>query len=79
MWRMSESNIDGIEISASNDERRDRADAENSEDEPKHRRMRLLRKGTARLDEADTFAQEEGEEESGLQSADSDRGCQGCR
>ncbi|XBI48179.1 hypothetical protein VPH35_111980 [Triticum aestivum] len=41
---MSESNIDGIEISVSNDERRDRADAENSEDEPKHRRMRSLRK-----------------------------------
>uniref|UniRef100_N1R3E6 Uncharacterized protein n=1 Tax=Aegilops tauschii TaxID=37682 RepID=N1R3E6_AEGTA len=39
-----ESNIDGIEISVSNDERRDRADAENSEDEPKHRRMRSLRK-----------------------------------
>lgn len=41
---MSESNIDGIEISVSNDERRDRADTENSEDEPKHRRMRSLRK-----------------------------------
>ncbi|KQK01550.1 phosphatidylinositol/phosphatidylcholine transfer protein SFH13 isoform X2 [Brachypodium distachyon] len=41
---MSESNIDGIEISVSNDDRRDRADAENSEDEPRHRRMRSLRK-----------------------------------
>ncbi|KAM0925727.1 hypothetical protein ACQ4PT_003990 [Festuca glaucescens] len=38
---MSESNIDSIEISGSNDERRD---AENSEDEPKHRRMQSLRK-----------------------------------
>ncbi|XP_051192945.1 phosphatidylinositol/phosphatidylcholine transfer protein SFH6 [Lolium perenne] len=38
---MSESNIDGIEVSGSNDERRD---GENSEDEPKHRRMRSLRK-----------------------------------
>lgn len=38
---MSESNIDGIEASGSNDERRD---ADNSEDEPKHRRMRSLRK-----------------------------------
>ncbi|KAM0863445.1 hypothetical protein ACQ4PT_044583 [Festuca glaucescens] len=38
---MSESNVDGIEISGSNDERRD---TENSEDEPKHRRMRSLRK-----------------------------------
>ncbi|KAM0829519.1 hypothetical protein ACQ4PT_066809 [Festuca glaucescens] len=36
---MSESNIDSIEISGSNDKRRD---AENSEDEPKHRRMRSL-------------------------------------
>jgi hypothetical protein len=41
---VAESNIDGIEISVSNDERRDRADADNSEDEPKHRRMRSLRK-----------------------------------
>ncbi|XP_062220148.1 phosphatidylinositol/phosphatidylcholine transfer protein SFH9-like isoform X2 [Phragmites australis] len=41
---MSESNVDGIEISVSNDERRDRADVDNSEDEPRHTRMRLLRK-----------------------------------
>jgi hypothetical protein len=38
---VAESNIDGIEASGSNDERRD---ADNSEDEPKHRRMRSLRK-----------------------------------
>ncbi|GJM86676.1 hypothetical protein PR202_ga02560 [Eleusine coracana subsp. coracana] len=41
---MSESNVDGIEILVSNDERRDRENVENSEDEPKHRRMRSLRK-----------------------------------
>ncbi|XP_062222167.1 phosphatidylinositol/phosphatidylcholine transfer protein SFH13-like isoform X2 [Phragmites australis] len=41
---MSESNVDGIEISVSNDERRDRSDVENSEDEPRHTKMRLLRK-----------------------------------
>ncbi|KAJ1280765.1 hypothetical protein BS78_04G258200 [Paspalum vaginatum] len=41
---MSESNVDGVEISISNDERRDRADAEISEDEPRHTRMRSLRK-----------------------------------
>lgn len=36
--------MDGIEISVSNDERRDRADAEISEDEPRHTRMRSLKK-----------------------------------
>ncbi|KAL6633645.1 hypothetical protein ACP70R_026316 [Stipagrostis hirtigluma subsp. patula] len=41
---MSESNVDGIEISVSNDERKDRADLENSEDEPRHTRIRSLRK-----------------------------------
>ncbi|KAL6912216.1 hypothetical protein ACP4OV_001021 [Aristida adscensionis] len=41
---MSESNADGIEISVSNDERKDRADVENSEDEPRHTRMRSLKK-----------------------------------
>jgi hypothetical protein len=40
----AESNVDGIEISVSNDEGRDRENAENSEDGPKHRRMRSLRK-----------------------------------
>ncbi|WVZ73894.1 hypothetical protein U9M48_022151 [Paspalum notatum var. saurae] len=39
-----ESNVDGIEISICNDERRDRTDAEISEDEPRHTRMRSLRK-----------------------------------
>jgi hypothetical protein len=32
------SNIDGIEISVGDDERGDRADSENSEDKPTHRR-----------------------------------------
>lgn len=44
LWRMSESNVDGIEISASNDERRDRGDAEISEDEPRQTRIRSLKK-----------------------------------
>jgi hypothetical protein len=39
-----EGNVDVIEILVSNDERRDRENVENSEDEPKHRRMRSLRK-----------------------------------
>ncbi|OEL37319.1 Phosphatidylinositol/phosphatidylcholine transfer protein SFH6, partial [Dichanthelium oligosanthes] len=39
-----EGNADGIEISISNDERRDRADAEISEDEPRRTKMRSLRK-----------------------------------
>jgi hypothetical protein len=37
-------NMDSIEISVSNDERRNRTDAEISEDEPRHTRMRSLRK-----------------------------------
>jgi len=41
---VAEGNVDSIEISASNDERRNRADAEISEDEPRHTRMRSLRK-----------------------------------
>ncbi|KAG2653603.1 hypothetical protein PVAP13_1NG465876 [Panicum virgatum] len=41
---MSEGNADGIEILICNDERRDRADAEISEDEPRHTKMRALRK-----------------------------------
>nr|CAB3450918.1 unnamed protein product [Digitaria exilis] len=41
---MSEGNVDGIEISISNDERRDRADVEISEDEPRHTKMRSLRR-----------------------------------
>ncbi|TVU28305.1 hypothetical protein EJB05_19818 [Eragrostis curvula] len=41
---MSESNVDGIEISVSNDERRDRENVESLEDGPKHRRMRSLKK-----------------------------------
>ncbi|KAF0935616.1 hypothetical protein E2562_035074 [Oryza meyeriana var. granulata] len=41
---MSESNVDGIEISASNDERRDRGDVEILEDEPRHTRIRSLKK-----------------------------------
>ncbi|CAL5019294.1 unnamed protein product [Urochloa decumbens] len=41
---MSEGNVDGIEISISNDERRDRADVEISEDEPRHTKIRSLRK-----------------------------------
>uniref|UniRef100_A0A0E0K4K7 CRAL-TRIO domain-containing protein n=1 Tax=Oryza punctata TaxID=4537 RepID=A0A0E0K4K7_ORYPU len=41
---VSESNVDGIEISASNDERRDRGDAEISEDEPRQTRIRSLKK-----------------------------------
>ncbi|KAG2661156.1 phosphatidylinositol/phosphatidylcholine transfer protein SFH9-like isoform X2 [Panicum virgatum] len=41
---MSEGNADGIEILIGNDERRDRADAEISEDEPRHTKMRALRK-----------------------------------
>jgi hypothetical protein len=36
--------VDVIEILVSNDERRDRENVENSEDEPKHRRMWSLRK-----------------------------------
>lgn len=36
--------MDGIEISVSNDERGGRENVENSEDAPKHRRMRSLRK-----------------------------------
>ena len=39
-----EGNADGIEILIGNDERRDRADAEISEDEPRHTKMRALRK-----------------------------------
>jgi hypothetical protein len=34
------SNIDGMEIFVSSDERRDREDSENSVDKPTHRRMR---------------------------------------
>ncbi|PWZ24923.1 Phosphatidylinositol/phosphatidylcholine transfer protein SFH6 [Zea mays] len=41
---MSEGNVDSIQISVSNDERRNRADAEISEDEPRHTRMRSLKK-----------------------------------
>ncbi|KAL5206941.1 hypothetical protein ABZP36_031376 [Zizania latifolia] len=41
---MPESNVDGINISASNDERRDKGDAENLEDEPRHTKMRSFRK-----------------------------------
>ncbi|CAN6233670.1 unnamed protein product [Urochloa humidicola] len=41
---MSEGNVDGIEIAISNDERRDRADVEISEDEPRHTKIRSLRK-----------------------------------
>ncbi|PAN07952.1 hypothetical protein PAHAL_1G375600 [Panicum hallii] len=41
---MSEGNADVIEILISNDERRDRADVEISEDEPRHTKMRSLRK-----------------------------------
>ncbi|XP_040376862.1 phosphatidylinositol/phosphatidylcholine transfer protein SFH13-like isoform X2 [Oryza brachyantha] len=41
---MSESNADGIEISASIDERRDRGDAEILEDEPRQTRIRSLKK-----------------------------------
>lgn len=36
--------MDGIEISISNDERRDRVDVEISEDEPRHTKMRSLRR-----------------------------------
>jgi hypothetical protein len=77
----AESNIDGMEIGVSNDERRDRAVAENSEDKPTHRSVgRGSEKVAAHITEADTFSEEEGEEESRLQSAeDSDTGCQICR
>ncbi|AQK43147.1 hypothetical protein ZEAMMB73_Zm00001d025176 [Zea mays] len=40
---MSESNVDSILISVSNDERRNRAYAKISEDEPRHTRMRSLK------------------------------------
>ena len=47
-WRrpcsVAESNVDSIQISVSNDERRNRAYAEISEDEPRQTRMRSLKK-----------------------------------
>jgi hypothetical protein len=71
--------VDVIEILVSNDERRDRENVENSEDEPKHRRMWSLRKKALHALTKLTLAEEEREEESGLQSAeDIDRGCQRC-
>ena len=41
---VAESNVDSIQISVSNDEKRNRADAKISEDEPRHTRMRSLKK-----------------------------------
>ena len=71
--------MDSIQISVSNDERRNRADAEISEDEPRHTRMRSLKKKALHASTRLTHSLKKGEEKSGLQSAkDSYRRCQGC-
>jgi hypothetical protein len=41
---VAESNVDSIQISVSNDEKRNRADAKISQDEPRHTMMRSLKK-----------------------------------
>jgi hypothetical protein len=71
--------VDVIEILVSNDERRDRENVENSEDEPKHRRMWSLRKKALHALKKLTHSLKKRGKKSGLQSAeDIDRGCQRC-